>query len=44
MERGANTRSRSVSGSCAHAGRDTTKNERIKFHGIFEREKQPDDI
>ena len=44
MERGANTGSRSMSGSCAHAGRDTAKNERIKLHGVFEREKQSDDI
>ena len=40
MERGANTGSRSMSGSCAHTSRDTAKNERIKFHGIFERKKQ----
>ena len=30
--------------SCTHAVGDTTKNERFRVYGIFEREKQFDDI
>lgn len=39
MERSKHNRSRSMSGPCAHATRDTTKTKCIKFHGIFKREK-----
>ena len=33
-----------MSRSCTYAVGDTTKNERFRVHGIFEREKQFDDI
>ena len=39
-----NCGSRSVPGSCTHAVRDTAKGVSFKFYGIFEREKQLDDL
>ena len=44
VERREYIKGRSMSGSCAYAGRDTAENECIKFYGGFEREKQHDVI
>ena len=44
MEGGEYKRGRGVPGSHTYVDRDTPENERIKFHGISEGEKQSDDI
>ena len=44
MERGGDHRGRSMSGSYSHVCKHTAQNERCGIHGVFEREKQFDDI
>ena len=44
MEKDKNSRGGSVSGSRLNADRNTTESLGIKFHGIPEGEKQPDDL
>ena len=44
VERSGGDRGRDMPGSYPYAGKYPTQNERSGIHGIFEREKQPDDI
>ena len=44
LEKGEHHRSRSMSGSYSYAGRDSAEVRGVEFHGILEREKQPDDL
>ena len=44
MERGRDHRSRSMPRSYPYVGNDTAEDECVRIHGIFEREKQSDDI
>ena len=44
MERGRDSRRRSMPGSHTSAGKHPAKDKRKQFHGVSEREKQPDDI
>ncbi len=44
MERGKDSRGRSMSGSYPHAGIDTTKDSGIKLYDIPKREKQYDAV
>ena len=42
LERSEDNRSRSVCRSYSYVGRNSTKDEYIKFHGILKGKKQPD--
>ena len=44
LEKYPDHRSRSVSGSCAHAFGDTAKDIGFKFHGVLKGKKQPYDL
>ena len=44
MERSRSDRGRDMSQSYTHVGKYPAQNERSRIHGIFEREKQLDDI
>ena len=44
MKESGNYRGRGVSGSCAYACGNPAQDKRIKLHGIFEGEEQPDDL
>ena len=44
MEKDKNSRGRSVPGPCTYAGGNTAKSIGVQLHGIFERQKQSDDL
>lgn len=44
VEESKDSRGRSMSRSCTYAGRNPTEDISIKFYGVFEGKKQPDDI
>lgn len=44
VEESKDSRGRSMSRSCTYAGRNPAEDISIKFYGVFEGKKQPDDI
>jgi len=44
MEGGGNNRGECADRSCAYVGVDTAQDERVKLHGVSEREECHDDI